>query len=101
MREARRTNASASAAGPTMYPGQSTNERTGNPNASHSCRKRAALSDAAAVIAPAITIELLARIPMARPSIRASAVTISGANFSRRNVTESSSASVSMMGPTG
>ena len=36
--------------------------------------------------------------PTARPSIRASAVTISGANRSRRNVTDPSSANVSMIG---
>jgi len=52
------------------------------------------------VIAPAITMVLLAMTPTARPSIRASAVTISGANRSRRNVTDPSSASVSMIGAT-
>lgn len=32
-----------------MYPGQSMRETTGSPKASHSCRKRAALSDSGAV----------------------------------------------------
>jgi hypothetical protein len=58
------------------------------------------LSEAAAVIAPAVTRVLLAMTPTARPSIRASAVTISGANRSRRNVTDPSSANVSIMGAT-
>ncbi|SKS39280.1 Uncharacterised protein [Mycobacteroides abscessus subsp. abscessus] len=40
-------------------------------------------------------------MPMGLPSIRASAVAISGANFSRRKVTEPVSASVSMIGRIG
>ena len=76
-------------------------ETTGRPKVSHSCRKRAALSAAAAVIAPAMTIVLLAMTPTGRPSIRASAVTISGANLCRRKVTESVSARVSMIGAIG
>ena len=71
------------------------------PKVSHSCRNRAALSAAAAVIAPASRLVLLAMIPTARPSMRARAVTISGAKRSRRNVTESSSASVWMTGAIG
>ena len=78
----------ASASGPTMIPGVSTSETTGRPNASQSCRKRAALSAPSLVIAPARCIGLLAMTPSGRPSIRASAVTISGAKRSRRNVTE-------------
>ena len=50
--------------------------------------------------APAIAIVLLAITPTGRPSIRANAVTSSGAKRSRRNVTEPSSASVSMIGST-
>ena len=55
--------------------------------------KRAALSAPSLVIAPASRIGLLAITPTARPSIRASAVTISGAKASRRKLTEPSSAS--------
>ena len=62
--------------------------------------KRAALSAPSLVIAPAMCIVLLAMTPTGRPSMRASAVTISGAKRSRRNVTEPSSASVSMTGRT-
>ena len=100
IRDARRTSDSASAAGPTMYPGQSISDTTGNPNASHNCSSRAALSEAAAVIAPAVKRVSLAMMPTARPSMRANAVTISRANRGRRNVTDSSSASVSMIGAT-
>ena len=71
-----------------MMPGVSTSETSGRPNASHSCRKRAALSAPSLVIAPASCIVSLARMPTGRPSIRASAVTIPGAKRSRRNVTE-------------
>jgi hypothetical protein len=45
-------------------------------------------------------IVLLAMTPTGRPSMRANAVVISGAKRSRRNVTEPSSASVSMIGAT-
>ena len=58
--------------------------------------KRAALSAPSLVIAPAMCIGLLAMTPSGRPSIRASAVTISGAKRSRRKVTEPASASVSI-----
>ncbi len=78
----------------------STSETIGSPNASQSCMNRAALSAAPLVTAPAMYIVLLAITPTGRPSMRASAVTISGANRSRRNVTEPSSASVSMIGAT-
>ena len=78
----------------------STSETIGSPNASQSCRKRAALSAPPLVTAPAMAIVLLAITPTGRPSMRASAVTISGAKRSRRNVTEPSSASVSMIGAT-
>ncbi len=81
-------------------PGVSTSETSGRPNASHSCMKREALSAASLVIAPAICIVLLAMTPTARPSMRPSAVTISGAKRSRRKVTEPSSHRVSMMGLT-
>ena len=56
----------------------------GRPKASQSCMKRAALSAPSLVIAPASCIGLLATMPIGRPSIRASAVTIPGANSSRR-----------------
>jgi hypothetical protein len=72
----------------------------GRPNASQSCMKRAALSAASLVIAPAMYRVSLAITPTARPSIRSSAVAISGAKRSRRNRTEPSSASVSMIGLT-
>ena len=58
------------------------------------------MSAAFAVIAPAITRVSLASKPTGLPSMHARAVTISGANRSRRNVTEPSSAMVSMIGPT-
>ena len=83
-----------------MKPGVSSSETTGSPKASQSARKRAALSEAAAVIAPAKWRESLAMKPSGRPSIRASAVTISGAKRSRRKVTEPASASVSTIGAT-
>ena len=53
MRLTWRTSAVSSASGPTMKPGVSHSERTGSPKASHSCRKRAALSALAASMAPA------------------------------------------------
>ena len=80
-----RTRPVASALGPTMMPGVSTSETIGMPNASQSCRKRAALSAASLVIAPAMCIVLLAMTPTGRPSMRANAVTSSGAKRSRRN----------------
>ena len=49
MRLTWRTSAVSSASGPTMNPGVSHSESTGSPNASHSCRKRAALSALAGV----------------------------------------------------
>ena len=90
----------ASASGPTIIPGVSTSETIGRPKASQSCRKRAALSPASLVIAPAMWRVSLAITPSGRPSIRARAVTISGAKRSRRKVTEPSSASVSTIGAT-
>ena len=58
--------------------------------------KRAALSEPSLVIAPAICIGLFATIPIGRPSIRASAVTMPFANSSRRSITEPSSKSASI-----
>ena len=52
------------------------------------------------MIAPAMKRVSLAMMPTGRPSIRTSAVTISRAKRSRRNVTEPSSASVSTIGAT-
>ena len=83
-----------------MKPGVSTSETTGRPKASQSWSKRAALSAASLVIAPAMWRVSLAMTPTGRPSIRASAVTISGAKRSRRKVTEPSSARVSTIGAT-
>ncbi len=99
-RDAWRTSPVASASGPTMIPGVSTSETTGRPWASQSWRNRAALSAASLVIAPAIWRVSLAMKPSGRPSIRASAVTISGANRSRRKTAEPSSAIVSTIGAT-
>ena len=95
-----RTRPVASAFGPTIMPGVSTSETIGRPKASQSCMNRAALSAASLVIAPAMWRVSLAITPTGRPSMRASAVAISGAKRSRRNVTEPSSASVSMIGLT-
>ncbi len=75
-----------------MKPGVSHSERMGSPKASHSCRKRAALSALAASMAPARCIGLLAMTPTARPSTRASAVTMPGANDGRSSRTDPSSA---------
>ena len=47
-----RTVAVCSDSGPTMKPGVSTSESSGSPNASHSCMKRAALSEPSASSAP-------------------------------------------------
>ena len=52
------------------------------------------------MIAPAVNRVSLAITPTALPSIRASAVTISRAKRGRSNVTDPSSASVSMTGVT-
>ena len=95
MRLTWRTSAVSSASGPTMKPGVSHKERTGSPKASHSCRKRAALSALAASMAPAKCIGLLAITPTARPSMRTNAVTMPGANDGRSSSTDSSSASSS------
>ena len=62
--------------------------------------KRAALSAPSLVIAPAMCIGLLAMMPTGRPSIRASAVTISGAKSRAAQVTEPGSASASIAGRT-
>ena len=75
-----RTNAVSSASGPTMNPGVSHRDSSGSAKASHSCMKRAALSAQPASIAPARWSGLLAMMPSGRPSTRASAVTIPGAN---------------------
>ena len=99
-RDAWRTSPVASASGPTMKPGVSMSERIGSPKASQSCMKRAALSAAPLVIAPAEWRVSLATIPTGRPSIRTRAVTISGAKRSRRKVADPSSASVSTIGAT-
>ncbi len=95
-----RTNPVASASGPTIIPGVSTSETTGRPKASQSCRKRAALSAASLVIAPAMCWVSLAIKPSGSPSMRASAVTISAAKGSRRKVAEPSSVRVSTIGLT-
>ena len=95
MRLTWRTNAVSSASGPTMKPGVSHNESTGNPKASHNWRKRAALSALSASMAPARCIGLLAMTPTARPSIRTSAVTSPGAKDARNSRTDPSSASSS------
>ncbi len=94
-REQWRTSPVASASGPTIIPGVSISETSGSPKASQSCIRRAALSAPSLVIAPARRIGLLAITPTGRPSIRASAVSISGAKRSRSTVTEPVSASPS------
>src|SRR5579875_3275262 len=66
-REAWRTRPPCSAAGPTMKPGVSISESTGMPKLLQSSRKRAPLSDALLVRAPAICMVLLAIRPIARP----------------------------------
>ena len=71
-----RTSAVFSTSGPTIIPGVSTSVTTGRSNASHSCRKRAALSAPSLSIAPARWAGLLATTPTGRPSTRASAVTM-------------------------
>ena len=83
-----------------MKPGVSTSESTGMPNASQSCSNRAALSDASEVSVPARWRVLLAITPTGRPSMRANAVTSSGAKSSRSTSTLSSSASASITGTT-
>jgi hypothetical protein len=62
------------AAGPTMNPGVSTRDTTGNPIASAERRKRAALSDASLSTAPPSCWQSLASTPTARPARRASPV---------------------------
>ncbi len=96
MRLTRRTSAVFSASGPTMKPGVSHSDRIGNPNASQSCRKRAALSAQGASIAPAMNIGLLAIRPNGAPSMRTSAVIMPGAKSRRSSSTEPVSASVSI-----
>ena len=76
IRDACRTSAVFSTSGPTMIPGVSHRNSSGMSNASHSCMKRAALSAPSLTIAPARCAGLFAMIPIGRPSIRASAVTI-------------------------
>ena len=95
MRLTWRTSAVSSASGPTMKPGVSHSESTGSPNASHNCKNRAALSALSASMAPAPCMGLLAMTPIARPSIRANAVTSPGANDGRSSRTDPSSASSS------
>ena len=63
MRAKWRTVAVRSAAGPTMKPGVSHRNSTGSSNASHSCRKRAALSAPSASIAPPRWVGSLATTP--------------------------------------
>ena len=76
MRQQCRTSAVFSISGPTMMPGVSHRNRIGRSNASQSCMKRAALSAPSLVIAPARCVGLLATMPIGRPSMRASAVTM-------------------------
>ena len=71
------------------------------PKVSQSCRNRVVLvGGRGGDGVSAMTMVLLAMTPTGRPSMRASAVTISGAKRSR-NVTEFASASVVMIGPIG
>ena len=79
-----------------MFPGVSDNDNTGMSNASHSCRKRAALSEASESMAPPRCIGLLANTPMGRPSTRMNAVTMARPNFGRSSSTLPSSAISSM-----
>ena len=75
-RELWRTSAVFSASGPTMLPGVSHSIRIGMSKASQSCMKRAALSEPSRSMAPPRCLGLLAMMPMGRPSMRASAVTM-------------------------
>ena len=68
----------------------------GRSNASHSCRKRDALSAASLSIAPPRCAGLLASTPSGRPSTRTNAVTIPAPNSRRSSSTEPVSASSSM-----
>ena len=90
-----RTAPVASDSGPTMKPGVSQRKSTGTSNASHSCRKRAALSAPGVSIAPPRCDGLLATMPTGRPSTRASAVIMPGANPRRSSSTEPVSHSAS------
>ena len=91
-REKWRTVAVFSDSTPTMKPGVSQRETTGSPWASHSCRKRAALSAASASMAPPRCVGTLAITPIGAPSTRASAVIIPAPQPSRSSSTESTSA---------
>ena len=84
-----RTSPVRSASGPTMIPGVSHRNTIGRSWASHSCMKRAALSAASLSMAPARCWGSLAMTPTARPSMRASAVTIPSPNPRRSSSTES------------
>ncbi len=88
-----RTSPVSSASGPTMIPGVSHRNSSGTSNASHSCRKRAALSAPSASMAPARWAGLLATMPSGRPSTSASAVIIPRAKPARSSSTEPVSAS--------
>src|ERR671927_410061 len=66
-REKCRTVAAFSDSGPTMNPGVSHSETTGSRCASHSCRKRAALSAASASMAPPRWVGTLAMTPSGAP----------------------------------
>ena len=92
-REKCRTVAVFSDSGPTMNPGVSHSETTGSRCASHSCRKRAALSAASASIAPPRWVGTFAMTPTGAPSTRASAVIIPVPQPSRSSSTDPSSAS--------
>ncbi len=77
-----------------MNPGVSQRNTSGTSNASHSCMKRAALSAASTSIAPPRWAGLLATTPIARPSTRASAVTIPSPHPRRSSSTEPASNNV-------
>ena len=71
-----------------MKPGVSHSETIGRSKASHSCMKRAALSQASASIAPPRWLGLLAIRPIGWPSMRTSAVTMPTPNAARSSSTE-------------
>ncbi len=96
IRDMWRTAPVVSESGPTMNPGVSQRNRTGTSNASHSWRKRAALSAPGVSIAPPRCDGLFATTPSGRPSMRASAVIMPGANARRSSSTESVSHSASI-----
>src|SRR5664280_2309118 len=83
-----------SASGPTMNPGVSHRKRIGRSWASHSWRKRAALSAPSLSMAPPRWAGSLATTPTGRPSILIRAVTMPLANPSRSSNTDPVSASV-------